>query len=404
MDRPSPAHSPENSSRWANAIVHAGMFLTGMLTTLLGPLLPVLSARWSLADAQAGYFFTAQFAGSMTGAVLTGLLLPRRGFRFALVLGFALTAAGALVLGVGNWAVGLLSVYGYGIGLGFTIACTNLWVSESNPGRRAAAVSILNFAWGVGAVVCPFVFAVLHRAGQSYALLYALAAAFVLVAVLFAMIAFPDPKREVEAENPAAPRPGVWSIRFGPALGALFFLYVGTENALGGWVAFYAKRVSAGPGTLWVIAPSFFWGTLLVGRALAPAVLRHVTEARIVLGGLVLATLGGVALLGATTLAAVLACASLAGFGLSAIFPILVAWISHTFGEAASRLAGRMFAMGAFGGATLPWLVGYLSTQFGGLKAGLVAPLLGSVAMLALLLSTPPPVARRTSPSGHTNA
>jgi fucose permease len=134
---------------------------------------------------------------------------------------------------------------------------------------------------------------------------------------------------------------------------------------------------------------------LLLGRGLAPAVLRYVTEARIVMGGLVLTSLGGVGLLAASSLDAVLAWAALAGFGLAAIYPIQVAWISPTFGAASARLAGRIFAMGALGGATLPWAVGYLSTAFGGLKAGLVAPLAGSVLMIALLIFSPPPSARR---------
>ena len=376
-------------------VIYSGVFLTGMLTTLLGPLLPVLSARWSLADAQAGYLFTALFAGSMAGAVLTGLLLPRRGFRFSLVLGFALTAAGALPLGMGSWTVGLLSVFSYGVGLGFTIACTNMWVSDSNPERRSSALSILNFTWGAGAVVCPFFFAVLHREGFGGAMAPALAAAFAVVALLLAVLPFKEPKREPAAADSSATQASVWSVRFGPVLGALFFLYVGTENALGGWVASLAKRNSAADGTLWMMAPSFFWGALLVGRGLAPMMLRFLTEVRIVIGGLALASLGGVGLLAASSLGAVLAWTTLAGFGCSAIFPIQAAWIAPTFGGAAPRLAGRIFAMGALGGATLPWTVGFLSTAFGGLKAGLVAPLAGGVIMIALLLISPPPSAKR---------
>ena len=395
MNRSLPSASREAASTRASVVIYCGVFLTGMLTTLLGPLLPVLSARWSLADAQAGYLFTAQFAGSMAGAVLTGLLLPRRGFRFSLVLGFALTAAGALPLGMGSWTVGLLAVFGYGVGLGFTIACTNMWVSDSNPERRSSALSLLNFTWGAGAVVCPFLFAVLHREGLGGTMAPALAAAFALVALLLAVLPFKEPKKEPESVDLSATQAGVWSVRFGPALGALFFLYVGTENALGGWVASLAKRNSAGDGTLWMMAPSFFWGALLVGRGLAPMMLRFITEVRIVLGGLLLATLGSVGLLAASSLGAVLAWATLAGFGLAAIYPIQVAWISPTFGAASARLAGRIFAMGALGGATLPWLVGYLSTAFGGLKAGLVAPLAGSVLMIALLFFSPPPPAKR---------
>ncbi len=398
MDRSLPTAEQESASTWAGGVIYSGVFLTGMLTTLLGPLLPVLSARWSLADAQAGYLFTALFAGSMAGAVISGLLLPRRGFRFSLVLGFALTAAGAFPLGMGSWAVGLLSVFSYGVGLGFTIACTNLWVSDSNPETRSSALSLLNFGWGVGAVVCPFLFAVLHGKGFGGAMAPALATAFVVVALLLAVLPFREPKKEAEAADASVPRASVWSARFGPALGALFFLYVGTENALGGWVASFAKRNSVGEGTLWMMAPSFFWGALLAGRALAPTMLRYVTEARIVFGGLALASLGGVGLLAANSLNAVLVWVTLAGFGLAAIYPILAAWISHTFGPATARLAGRIFAMGALGGATLPLAVGYLSTAFGGLKAGLVAPLLSSLIMIALLLLSPPPTQKSFRP------
>ncbi len=388
------SRTDETARGSAGTAIYCGVVLSGMLTTLIGPLLPVLSARWSLEDAQAGYFFTAQFAGSMTGAVLSGLLLPRRGFRFSLVLGFALVAVGAFALGIGNWAVGLLSVFVYGAGLGFTIACTNMWVSESNPGKRSAALNILNFAWGAGAVASPFLFAELLRMGHGGALLNALAAAFAIVAIALAWVSFTEPKREKEETGSSVPRPSMWSFRFGPTLGILFFLYVGVEIAVGGWVASHAQRISAGSGTLWVLAPSFFWGALVAGRALAPAVLRYISEARVVLGGLVVASLGVVAMLAATSLAKVLGAASIAGLGLASIFPILAAWISHAFGASSSRLGGRMFAMGALGGATVPWLVGFLSTAFGGLKIGLLAPLACNGIMLVLLLITPAPKAR----------
>ena len=50
----------------------------------------------------------------------------------------------------------------------------------------------------------------------------------------------------------------------------------------------------------------------------------------------------------------------------------------------AHGLALVAIVVGGLGGATLPWLVGFLSTRFGSLKAGLVVPLLGSLAMIAL--------------------
>jgi fucose permease len=45
----------------------AGFFVIGVVTVLLGQVLPVLSKRLDLNDAQAGTFFLAQFLGSILG-------------------------------------------------------------------------------------------------------------------------------------------------------------------------------------------------------------------------------------------------------------------------------------------------------------------------------------------------
>jgi fucose permease len=170
----------------------------------------------------------------------------------------------------------------------------------------------------------------------------------------------------------------------------LFFLYVGTENALSGWVALYAKRLSTHPGSIWLLSPSFFWGALLLGRAVTPPLLRATTERRLVLAGLLLASGGVVVLIAANTLASVVTGAGLAGLALAPIYPILVAWLKHQLGVAATRVGGAMFAMASLGGATVPWLVGFASTHMGTLKAGLVVPLTTTVLMLAFQFSNPP--------------
>ena len=80
---------------------HVAFVLAGTVTTLLGPLLPVLAARWSLDDARAGYFFTAQFAGSMLGVALSGTLVSRFGYGRGLSTGPAAMATGVGALGRG---------------------------------------------------------------------------------------------------------------------------------------------------------------------------------------------------------------------------------------------------------------------------------------------------------------
>jgi fucose permease len=77
----------------------------------------------------------------------------------------------------------------------------------------------------------------------------------------------------------------------------------------------------------------------------------------------------------------------ISGLGLSAVYPLTIARLTQIFGSDAHRPAGLMFALAGFGGACLPWLVGYTSSHSSGLRAGLWVPLAGCGIMLVLYLS-----------------
>jgi fucose permease len=365
------------------AIAHVAFVLTGTVTTLLGPLLPVLAARWSLDDARAGYFFTAQFAGSMVGVALSGILVTRLGFARTVAAGLAAMAAGVGVLGVSAWPGALLCVGGYGMGLGITIPATNLLVAETAPDRRAEALNILNLAWGLGAVAAPPVFAWFAFRERVDSFLFSLAAS--LVMVMLAQLAFARSVRSSHSGDIAARRPTTVFVWRSPAFlvyAALFFVYVGTENAFAGWIAAFAQRLDT--AAIAASTPAFFWAGLLLGRAVAPLVLRVASETALVQGGLVLAAGGVVLVLTAAGLAGAIAGAAVGGFGLSIVFPTTIAQLSARFGDASGKAAAAAFACAGFGGATVPWLVGAWSTAAGSLRAGLTIPLVGCLTMMAL--------------------
>ncbi len=370
------------------ALLHAGFILTGLVCTMLGPLLPVLSARWALNDAHAGYFFSAQFSGSMLGVIGSSFLMARRAHRISLLLGLALMALGAATLLGANWSLGLVSTLGWGVGLGLVIPTTNLLVSDLHPEKRAAALNLVNFSWGVGAASCPFFAAALLRMHSISSLLYGVAALLVLLAAAMTRMPLPVPRSTPDTASPLESR--IWRGRWVPILGALFFLYVGCESGLSGWAATYAQRM-VGTGTAWALMPSFFWFALLLGRATAPLLLTSMPELKLAEVGVALSTVGIVVLLGARNLSVVAIGVSLAGLGLSSVFPIAIATLPRKFGAMAPRISGFMFALAGMGGAVLPWLVGYISTRQGSLQFGLFVPLFASIVMLILypLLSKP---------------
>jgi MFS transporter, FHS family, glucose/mannose:H+ symporter len=377
-------HLPSSAlpTRATIATAHVAFILTGTVTTLLGPLLPVLVARWELDDARAGYLFTAQFVGSMLGVALSGRLVTRFGFARGLSAGLAAMAAGVGALGVVAWPQALVCVACYGVGLGITIPATNLLIADAKPERRAEALNILNLAWGIGAVAAPPAFAWFAARDRVDAFLFSVAAS--LVGIMAVHVSLTRRVRaEAVREASGTPAPAVrWRSPAFLVYGALFFVYVGTENALAGWIAAFAQRLDAAP--IAVSTSAFFWAGLLGGRAVAPLVFRRSREAVLVQGGLALAALGVALVLTAANLAGVMAGAAISGLGLSIVFPTTIAQLSQRFAGASAPAAAAAFALAGLGGATVPWLVGFWSTAAGSLRAGLVVPLLGCFTMMAL--------------------
>jgi fucose permease len=140
-------------------------------------------------------------------------------------------------------------------------------------------------------------------------------------------------------------------------------------------------------GDLWALAPLFFWGGILTGRALLPLVLYRWRERALLASGLIMAAVAICLLSRARTFASIAICVSAAGLGFAGIYPILVAWLVKAYGQRSRRIGAIMFALAGMGGATMPWLVGLMSTATGSLRTGLLLPLAGCVAMFGLIAS-----------------
>jgi MFS transporter, FHS family, glucose/mannose:H+ symporter len=375
------------SAKALTRAAYASFVPIGIATVLLGPMLPTLSARWSLNYSQAGALFTVQYLASTVAVALSGVLVTRRGFRFAMKSGLLLMSAGVGLLLAGPKIMGIVCIAASGFGMGVAIPAANLLVAEVNPGRRSATLNLLNFCWSVGAVGCPFLVAAAAKSQAIPFFLAGVAAFGLLVAIGIAVM----PSRIVEpsvakdsVQNTAAAIP--WKSSVMLILALLFFLYVGVENGFGGWVASYAKSLGNLTPAMAVMTPSFFYAALMLGRWLAPLLLRLTDEIRLVQAGLLMACAGMAGLVSSHGLLGVTGSASLAGLGLSYVYPITISLLSREFGLASSRVGSLMFTMSNIGGAFMPWMVGVSSNHFGTLKAGLAVPLIGCAAMYGLYL------------------
>lgn len=375
---------------------YASFVPVGIVNVILGPMLPTLSHRWSLNYSQAGSLFTAQYLASTLAVALSGVLVAHWGFRFAMKSGLLLTAAAVVWLLSGPRLQGIVCIAAIGAGIGLAVPAANLLVAEANPTTRSAALNILNFCWGAGAVASPFLVAAAVTSGQLPLMLDGIAVLMLItvagIALLPASIELPIPKK-VRADGLLGIQ---WTHSALPSLAALFFVYVGVENAFGGWLAAYSKGLGTFSPAMAAMTPSFFYASLTLGRWLAPLLLRLIEEVRLVHAGLLLACAGMAGLIISRAWPGVVTSTCLAGFGLSSVYPITIAMLSREFGPAASRVGSLMFTLANLGGGILPWLVG-VSSQFQSLKAGLLVPLVGTFIMYLLYLRNWHPIPERQS-------
>jgi fucose permease len=374
------------SARTLTLAAYVSFVPIGVATVLLGPMLPILSARWSLNYSQAGRLFPVQYVSSTVAVALSGWLVSRWGFRFAIKAGLLLMTAGLVLMMAGPKLLALICIAAYGAGLGLSVPAANLMVAELNPDRRSATLNWLNFCWSAGAVSCPFLVAVAAKNHHVPLLLASVSACSLLLAMGFALL----PGHLAESARSANAGPKIIpviqrSLHPFLLLAALFFVYVGTENSFGGWVASYAKSLGNLNPAMALMTPSFFYAALTFGRWLAPFLL-HIDEIKLVRAGLLLGCAGSAGLIFSHGLAGVVTSACAAGLGLSYVYPITISLLSREFGAASSKIGSVMFVLSNVGGGLFPWIVGISSNRFGTLKAGLFVPLLGCAAMFALYL------------------
>jgi len=361
-----------------------GFVVNGIIITFIGPILPVFIGKWHLDDGHAGLFFITQFVGSFVGVLASSALVSAKGFKPAITLGLFMMGIGFAGFDAPYYQLALAASALFGVGYGLMTPGTNLWVAETYGDRRASALNIANLTWGIGAISCSPLVLLAVRTHHVHALLYVVSAACIALAIALLRLPFghallPGKDAPARAANTTA-----WGVA--ALLGVLFLVYVGTENSLSGWAAAQAKRAAVWDGDTWTLAPMFFFGGLLGGRAAGAAILLRLKEVSVAVGGLLLAAFGDFVFLSAQSRPILFGGVFLAGLGLSSVYPIFIAWLSQWFGERARSVGGVLFALASLGGAAMPPLVGFVSRVTQSLRFGLLVPFAGCAVMLTVIV------------------
>lgn len=378
---------PQNSSAVGllKLWLHIAFFISGITTILIGQILPILAHRFLLNDLQAGFFFPAQFSGSIIGGFLINWFGKKNKFLLASLIGCFLMGTGILMLNLSNFELCLLGFFCNGLGVGLTLPAINMLILELNPHRATSAVNILNFFWGVGAIICSLTIYNLSKTVGYFPISVILAISLLIIGGLLLLTPKGiEQKPTVENGNSDDFSTPIWTNPIAWLIAGFNFIHVGFESAMGGWLPTYTERL-AGQNYLWWLAPiTMFWIFFVTGRGVAPIFLRYLNENRLLFFQLLIVLIGMCVLLFAKDIYLLALGAAIAGFGTSSIFPTNMSRFTQTFGPSASRRAMPFFIAGTLGATFTTQLIGFTSNNFNSLHSGMFV-LLGSAIVLIFL-------------------
>ena len=257
--------------------------LDGGVGAVYGTLLTSIARHFHVSVPAAGVLLTENFVGGVVGVVVAWRSLRHWSGRWVLVASLVLLGLGLVVLAsVNTWTIFECGAALAGVGFGALDFAVYALLSRVRPATRSWHLSVVGSGWGIGAVAAPLAI-VLVQARHFAEFFYAAAiVALVLVTPTLRLVAPPDETSVgLRMSRPAVRTLGLFGL-------ALFF-YVSLETSIAGWAA---SQLSAWhySSTWGAITTTGFWAGVAFGRLLAPRFSGRHGDARVVIAGIVVAT------------------------------------------------------------------------------------------------------------------
>ena len=366
----------------------AGFLVSGFLLALLGAILPAWGYHRDPPDFIAvGNYFLSLAIGIVAAARFARPIMLRRGLSFLLVFACGLSCIALLYLAIVSpplsewWRVAGFFVLGAGAGL-LNLALFHT-ISLSFQADAAGTVNKGGILYGLGCLAATLLVAGTFYAYTVRTILIFMALVPGFFAVTYARKSWPAPVQGTHTTL----RQALQDFRSPGAVlfALLLFFQFGNEWSLAGWLPiFLIRRVGLSPsGSLTILA--LYWLFLITGRLVAAAILPRVRHGRLLMGSMLSAILGCLALVFTKGAFGAAMGACFVGAGFASIYPLVAEAIGRRFPYYHPAFFNGIFSFALVGGLLAPATLGYAASKWGvGVVMGI--PLIGSFLVMALLL------------------
>lgn len=343
-------------------VLHPVFALTGVLHTVGGAILPSLAARFHLSDSTSGLLFLLYFAGTSIGA-----LLCRGGYARLMTIGFAAMVGTCLAVASSPRSLLIPVFLLLGISVGVPMSAVTLFIGRNFPERCAPLLTFLNFSWSIGALAAPLIAAqiLVHHSYRTAYSIFAMASALASIACGLALREGSEP-----IHTPGEALQATTGLRLVAIFAFAAFLQVGIENTVATWLPTYALRMAGRGLVLAAASSSFYWAGFLASRGFSSLLLLRTPPMRVYRLAVTVGFLSALLLELAPSVPARNAAMFLLGVALAPTYPLVLAgFFARTRQTSDSRWI--LFTAG-FGGSIVPWIAGFISTQTGSLRIGML--------------------------------
>ena len=335
------------------------IFVYGMISAMLGTILPDLSDRFRLSPRQNGSIAFAQALGLIIASLGVGPLLDNEGKKLGLIIGLALIAAALLALprSSGFRSIALV-LFVLGVGGGIVITGANALVSDVGETHRGAALNMVNLFFGLGGLATPFIAANIF--GQNWVRLCYTIAALTVVSLAI----------EASTKMPAATRAGGFVLADAAPvlgrpllflLGLFLFLYVGCEVGIWNWLPRHliAQGIPESRA-LNILSLGFALG-LLIGRVGVSPILIRVPAITVLLFASVVMAISTFLMLRLSDPFTAAMMVFLAGLSMAPVFPTTLAIVGDNFPRMTGTAIGFAITCGWIGLAVSSRIIGFIA-------------------------------------------
>lgn len=368
----------------------AGFFLTGLLFSFLGVMLPVWGHHIGEDYIVIGNYFLSMNLGILA-AFAVSRWLSGRAFSALLAVACWLACAALVYLallppGVPNWwrtgGLFFLGVAGGLLNTGILRAITPLYRYD-----KAATLNLAGAMFGAGCVVMAVLVA-----GTFY--VYDVASILLLVASIPAFFGIVYTRSRMAGGEPAAGAEAQPSWRqafrdFRSLAAVLFtlllFFQFGNEWAVAGWLPlFLIQRLGISPESSLIMLATY-WLALLVGRVVVIAALPRISRGKLLAGSVLAALLGSTMLISTNNRFGAVTAILFIGGGFASIYPLIAERIGGRFPYYHPGFFNGIFSFALTGGMLAPWSLGFF-TDLWGIRVAMLLPFFGTLMVFLLLI------------------